>query len=446
MGLREENGEERGGQRAVSSRGVGRSRRVSVVAAGEIAGAGKPSRVAERSAGFNPRDAPRRVLIVAVALSHRWGARLERRKTVARAGWEPRGGGPRRALQSHCQKWVANWLDYARRPECVRSFQSPARPFRTTWISRSILLDPGTRGRRLDARSSREASGTRRRTTWRGARAATMSPPRLGVRRGEIPRRGDARGRAPPRSPPDPHSAAAEAYVTTNGAGKDDGTVAVSVASTTDETSSVKLVRMRLLDPAASFTFRPGQWVDFWAPGIPKPGGYSVASSPGQIRRDGTFDLLVKTSRSSACGQWIYGRCAPGDEARVRVGRSLLRLRGGSPRAPPVGRRGHRHQPPVRAPPHARRGTPRAGRSRRRRRSAAARCARSSCAAVKTSPEQPMVSRVRSLVAESRGAVRCVFHVTGDAAAATSPRRTREQPRTWSLDEAASTPPRSNAP
>ena len=300
---------------------------------------------------------------------------------------------------------------------CVRSFQSPARPFRTTWISQSIL-DPGTstRGRRLDARSSREASGLG--DAQRGAgRGRDASPPRLGVRRGEIPRRGDARGRALPGGrPPDPHSAAAEAYVTTNGAGKDDGTVAVSVASTTDETSSVKLVRMRLLDPAASFTFRPGQWVDFWAPGIPKPGGYSVASSPGQLRRDGTFDLLVKTSRSSACGQWIYGRCAPGDEARVRVGGSffaseadlrapLLLVAGGIGISPCS--RSLRTLAEERLAPDDRADDAEAPRALR----AILLCSGKNLA------EQPMVTRVRSLVAESRGAVRCVFHVTGDAAA-----------------------------
>ena len=223
-------------------------------------------------------------------------------------------------------------------------------------------------------------------------------------------------GEPPPAvASPDPHSAAAEAYVTTNGAGKDDGTVAVSVASTTDETSSVKLVRMRLLDPAASFTFRPGQWVDFWAPGIPKPGGYSVASSPGQIRRDGTFDLLVKTSRSSACGQWIYGRCAPGDEARVRVGGSffaseadlrapLLLLAGGIGISPLYALL--RTLVEERLAPDADDAddaeAPRALR-------AILLCSGKNLA------EQPMVSRVRSLVAESRGAVRCVFHVTGHA-------------------------------
>ena len=228
-------------------------------------------------------------------------------------------------------------------------------------------------------------------------------------------------------APPDPHSAAAEAYVTTNGAGKDDGTVAVSVASTTDETSSVKLVRMRLLDPAASFTFRPGQWVDFWAPGIPKPGGYSVASSPGQLRRDGTFDLLVKTSRSSACGQWIYGRCAPGDEARVRVGGSffaseadlrapLLLVAGGIGISPLFALL--RTLAEERLAPDDRADDAEAPRALR----AILLCSGKNLA------EQPMVARVRSLVAESRGAVRCVFHVTGDAAGDVSAEDSRPIP------------------
>ena len=31
------------------------------------------------------------------------------------------------------------------------------------------------------------------------------------------------------------------------------------------------------------FSFKPGQWVDFFAPGVDKPGGYSIASSPAQL-------------------------------------------------------------------------------------------------------------------------------------------------------------------
>ena len=56
----------------------------------------------------------------------------------------------------------------------------------------------------------------------------------------------------------------------------DDGTVVAPVAEVRQETSAVKLVRLRVPTKrieGGDFTFRPGQWVDFYAPGVDKPGG-----------------------------------------------------------------------------------------------------------------------------------------------------------------------------
>ena len=69
----------------------------------------------------------------------------------------------------------------------------------------------------------------------------------------------------------------------------DDGTVVATVAEVRQETSAVKLVRLRVPTKrieGGDFTFRPGQWVDFYAPGVDKPGGYSIASSPSTLVRD----------------------------------------------------------------------------------------------------------------------------------------------------------------
>ena len=182
-----------GGQLARS----GRSRRVSVVAAGEICGRGKPSRVANR-AGFTPRDAPRRVLIVTVALSHRWGAPRAPENRRARGNGSPEGVALGAHFQSHCQKWVANWLD-ARRPEMC-SFVPIARAAVSYDLDLAKYSRPGyqytrTSTRRAVVEGKLRGLGDAQRGAGRGRDA---SPPRLGVRRGEIPRRGDARGRAPP--------------------------------------------------------------------------------------------------------------------------------------------------------------------------------------------------------------------------------------------------------
>lgn len=58
----------------------------------------------------------------------------------------------------------------------------------------------------------------------------------------------------------------------------------------------MKRFTLRLADPAA-FRFLPGQWVDFFVPGIQQVGGYSIISTPADLQQSGTFQLAVKRSR-----------------------------------------------------------------------------------------------------------------------------------------------------
>ena len=233
-----------------------------------------------------------------------------------------------------------------------------------------------------------------------GARAATAPP-------------------APtPSSPADPLSQAAEAYVVTRAASRDasaNAPTAVVVESVRDETESVKLLRLRASGEAAvaALAFRPGQWVDFYAPGVPKPGGFSIASSPAQLATRGDIELAVKKSRSSACGHWIHDECAPGDEVRVRVGgrcflterdiatRPLLLVAGGIG----IG--------PLRSAAKALTETLFTGpKTSSRPRPLRAVLLYSG----KTRAELALASDVEALARESRGAFRCVFHLTGGEA------------------------------
>jgi hypothetical protein len=52
-------------------------------------------------------------------------------------------------------------------------------------------------------------------------------------------------------------------------------------------------------------TFRPGQWVDFYAPGLSQVGGYSICSPPRQLHEQLTFDLAVKLS-SYPPAVWLH--------------------------------------------------------------------------------------------------------------------------------------------
>ena len=217
---------------------------------------------------------------------------------------------------------------------------------------------------------------------------------------------------------PDPNSAKAESYVTSNGAEKQkDEVLAVTVTSVEDASPNVKLVTLRVHE-RERFSFRPGQWVDFYAPGVEKPGGYSIASSPGSFARDGTFALAVRASRSSACGHWVHERCRKGDEARVRVGgkffaspgdlaHPLVLVAGGIGIAPLVGMLQtlvEEQRLEFRGGDGARKDEP-ASRGRSPR--AILLCS------TKNPTTQPMAAEVRAVAARAGGAVRVVFHRTG---------------------------------
>ncbi|KTF99818.1 hypothetical protein cypCar_00004507 [Cyprinus carpio] len=57
------------------------------------------------------------------------------------------------------------------------------------------------------------------------------------------------------------------------------------VSDIMNESDTVK--RLRLEVPHPDFSFRAGQWVDFFIPGVDTVGGFSICSSPGLLQREG---------------------------------------------------------------------------------------------------------------------------------------------------------------
>ncbi|XP_027013305.1 oxidoreductase NAD-binding domain-containing protein 1 [Tachysurus fulvidraco] len=89
------------------------------------------------------------------------------------------------------------------------------------------------------------------------------------------------------------------------------------VCAITDESDSVK--RLQLEVPHPEFSFRAGQWVDFFIPGIETVGGFSVCSSPGLLQREGVIELAVKYTQHPPA-HWIHTKCVLGSHVEVRVG------------------------------------------------------------------------------------------------------------------------------
>ncbi|KAF1531963.1 Oxidoreductase NAD-binding domain-containing protein 1, partial [Eudyptes chrysocome] len=92
------------------------------------------------------------------------------------------------------------------------------------------------------------------------------------------------------------------------------------VCGITNESETVK--RLRLAIANKDFTFKAGQWVDFFIPGVSVVGGFSICSSPGLLEREGILELAVKHTVHPPA-YWIHTECTLDSEVALRVGADL---------------------------------------------------------------------------------------------------------------------------
>lgn len=99
----------------------------------------------------------------------------------------------------------------------------------------------------------------------------------------------------------------------------EEGASRCKVIRIVDETHDVKSFWLHVLDDPA-FTFHPGQWVDTFIPGLATVGGFSLASPPSLVAKDGVFQLTVKMADHPPA-RWLHSQdCKVGTELQVRVG------------------------------------------------------------------------------------------------------------------------------
>ncbi|XP_028927234.2 oxidoreductase NAD-binding domain-containing protein 1 [Ornithorhynchus anatinus] len=89
------------------------------------------------------------------------------------------------------------------------------------------------------------------------------------------------------------------------------------VCGTSNESTKVK--RLRLLVANKDFTFKAGQWVDFFIPGVSKVGGFSICSSPSLLEQERIVELAVKYTDHPPA-QWVHTQCTLDSEVALRVG------------------------------------------------------------------------------------------------------------------------------
>uniref|UniRef100_G3NVD2 Oxidoreductase NAD-binding domain-containing protein 1 n=1 Tax=Gasterosteus aculeatus TaxID=69293 RepID=G3NVD2_GASAC len=88
------------------------------------------------------------------------------------------------------------------------------------------------------------------------------------------------------------------------------------VCGIVDESETVKRLRIAV---HPDFSFKAGQWVDFFIPGVETVGGFSMCSSPGLLQREGVVELAVKYTKHPPA-HWIHSACTVGSRVAMRVG------------------------------------------------------------------------------------------------------------------------------
>ncbi|XP_072029812.1 oxidoreductase NAD-binding domain-containing protein 1-like isoform X2 [Amphiura filiformis] len=89
------------------------------------------------------------------------------------------------------------------------------------------------------------------------------------------------------------------------------------VTSIQDVSPSVKQLTLQVNNP--HFSFKAGQWVDFFIPGIEVFTGFSMCSAPHKLKQHGILELAVQVTDYPPT-LWVHEKCKVGDKVGIRVG------------------------------------------------------------------------------------------------------------------------------
>ncbi|XP_052804693.1 oxidoreductase NAD-binding domain-containing protein 1-like [Mya arenaria] len=90
-----------------------------------------------------------------------------------------------------------------------------------------------------------------------------------------------------------------------------------TVVGMRDESRTVKSLTLKV--ERGDLTFKAGQWVDMFIPGVSTVGGFSMYSSPCKLQTTRQMDLAVKFSNHPPA-YWVHNQCKEGSQVHVRVG------------------------------------------------------------------------------------------------------------------------------
>ncbi|XP_070840784.1 oxidoreductase NAD-binding domain-containing protein 1 [Chaetodon trifascialis] len=97
---------------------------------------------------------------------------------------------------------------------------------------------------------------------------------------------------------------------------RQDAVYPAQVRGIMNESETVKRLRVSV---HPDFSFKAGQWVDFFIPGVEKVAGFSMCSCPALLQREGVIELAVKYSEHPSA-HWVHTTCTVGSQVAMRVG------------------------------------------------------------------------------------------------------------------------------
>jgi len=105
----------------------------------------------------------------------------------------------------------------------------------------------------------------------------------------------------------------------TSGQTRESGTLQAFIQDIKQLSPTIKGFKLKTTAAAANASFKAGQWVDFFIPGLDKIGGFSMCSEPDKLAEENVLELAVKFSTWGPAF-WLHTKAEIGSQVAMRVG------------------------------------------------------------------------------------------------------------------------------
>jgi len=100
---------------------------------------------------------------------------------------------------------------------------------------------------------------------------------------------------------------------------RDVNTITASIQDIQQLSPTIKGFTFKKSPGSGHPTFKAGQWVDFFIPGVDKVGGFSMSSAPDKLVNENSLDLAIKFSTWPPAF-WLHTKAEIGSQVMMRIG------------------------------------------------------------------------------------------------------------------------------